>query len=652
MPNNLLNRWHGHHILWGFMLFIGLSAILFYYEWVFGVGGLVLGGLLALYVTRAEKAFHKELNRYLATLSRRIKKAGNQALQEMPIGVIIYDEDKRIEWHNSFLNQMLAKESIIGEPLGEVFPDLKKKEKIISTRLHIDHRIYQAQVNENERLIFIHDITEQTEIQQRYQEEKLGIGIVLLDNLDEATQGMDDQIRSVTLAKVTNAINEWAQQNNVYLRRLASDRHMFLMNQKELTNLEQGRFGILDDVRDMTADQKVPITLSIGVASGASSISELGRLAQSSLDMALGRGGDQVAVKFGDRTSFYGGRTNAVEKRTRVRARVIAHALRDLIKESDKVILMGHKIPDLDSIGAAIGLLKGVQAHNKEGYIIVETMSPSIQRFIDTVVAEEKLSRWFITPEQALQMATPRTLAVVVDTHKAGMLAEPRILQHTNRIVVIDHHRRGEDYLQDAMLIYMEPYASSTCELVTELLQYIHDRLSLGVQEATALLAGMMMDTHNFSLRTGSRTFDAASFLRTCGADMGIIQILQKEDLTTYVNKADMIKHAEILYERVAIAVAEPGKKNSQILIAQAADTLLNMSGVIASFVIGERTDGMIGISARSTGELNVQVIMEQMNGGGHLSNAATQFEGTLDKAEAWLRDILAKTMMEEGISE
>lgn len=202
------------------------------------------------------------------------------------------------------------------------------------------------------------------------------------------------------------------------------------------------------------------------------------------------------------------------------------------------------------------------------------------------------------------------------------------------------------------MLIYMEPYASSTCELVTELLQYIHDRLSLGALEATALLAGMMMDTRNFSLRTGSRTFDAASFLRAGGADMGMIQQLQKEDLKTYVNKADMIKHAEILYERIALAVAEPGKKNSQVLIAQAADTLLNMSGVMASFVISERPDGMIGISARSSGELNVQLIMEQMNGGGHLSNAATQLEGTLGKAEVWLKEILAKTMMEEGMKE
>lgn len=652
MPKNLLNRWHGHHILWGFALLIGLSAILMVYEWPFGVAGLTLSGLLAFYVTRAERAFRKELNRYLATLSQRIKKAGNQAVQEMPIGIILYDEEKRIEWHNTFLGHMLGKSTVIGEALGDLIPDIKKKDRVASAQFSLGDRIYQAQVKEQERLVFIHDVTEQAELSQKYLEEKLSIGIVLLDNLDEATAGMDDQIRSVTLAKVTSALNEWAQQNNVYLRRLASDRHLFLMNQKALTALEQSRFGILDDVRDMTADQKVPITLSIGIASGTSSISELGRLAQSSLDMALGRGGDQVAVKSGDRTSFYGGRTNAVEKRTRVRARVIAHALRDLIKESDKVILMGHRLPDLDSIGAAIGLLKGVQAHNKEGYIVVETISSSIQRVMDAVAAEGKLAKYIITPEQALQMATPRTLAVVVDTHKAAMLAEPRILGQTNRVVVIDHHRRGEDYLQDALLIYMEPYASSACELVTELLQYIHERLSLGALTATALLAGMMMDTRNFSLRTGSRTFDAASFLRASGADMAMIQQIQKEDLQTYVKKADMIKHAEILYDKIAIAVAEPGKRNSQVLIAQAADTLLSMSGIMASFVIGERLDGLIGISARSNGELNVQLIMEQMNGGGHLSNAATQCEGTLDKAESRLKEILAKTMMEEGINE
>jgi len=651
MPKKLLNRWHGRHVFGALAGLVLLSFLLFQQDWRLAAAGLVLTAILGFYTVRAEKAFRMDLNRYVATLSNRIKKAGNLVLQEMPIGILLYDEDKRIEWHNPFIGQIVGKSSVIGEPLGEVVPAMKKKDKDALMEFLIDGKIYQGLIKENERLIFIRNITEEAELRQKYEDEKLAIGIVLLDNMEEATQGMDDQTRSILLAKVTSVMNEWAQQNGIYLRRLSSERHLLLMNQRSLQELEHDRFGLLDDVRDMTAEQKVPITLSIGVASGSENITELGQLAQSSLDMALGRGGDQVAVKVGDKTSFYGGRTNAVEKRTRVRARVIAHALRDLIKESDNVVIMGHKLPDLDSIGAAIGVLKAVQAHKKEGFIIVDCVSPSIQMLMNELQEEKQASR-FITPEQATQITTARTLAVVVDTHKSSMVAEPRVLAQTNRVVVIDHHRRGEDYLQDAMLIYMEPYASSTCELVTELLQYIHERLTLGALEATALLAGMMMDTKNFSLRTGSRTFDAASYLRRSGADLGMIQQWQKEDLSTYVSKADIIKHAEILYDRIAIAAAEKGKRHNQVLFAQVADTLLNMSGIIASFVIGERTDGLIGISARSTGDINVQLVMEQMGGGGHLSNAATQVVGEIGEVTERLKKILAKMMMEEGLAE
>jgi c-di-AMP phosphodiesterase-like protein len=379
---------------------------------------------------------------------------------------------------------------------------------------------------------------------------------------------------------------------------------------------------------------------------------DLGQMAQMSLDMSLGRGGDQVTVKVGQRLSFYGGRTNAVEKRTRVRARVIAHALRDLMKDSDKVVIMGHRFPDMDSIGAAIGVLKAVQVVGKEGYIVLEGVNPSIQKLMEAITMDEKLNRWFITTEQAMQITTQRSLAVVVDTHKASMVAEPKLLQLTHRIVVVDHHRRSEEFIHDATLVYMEPYASSTCELVTELLQYVNDKLSMEVLEATVLLAGIVVDTKSFSLRTGARTFEAASFLRRNGADSSLIQRLLKEDLESYIQKAEIIKHTEIIYEHVALAIAEPNRKYSQLMIAQVADTLLNMTQIMASFVISERQDGLIGISARSTGQMNVQVIMERLGGGGHLTNAATQLEGTLEDATKRLKQILEEINQEEGLFE
>lgn len=654
MPRHLLKRWHGRHMIWAFVLMAWMVFILFLYEWLSGLVALFLFGALVYYMLVAERAFEKDLYDYVSTLSHRVKRAGHEVIHELPIGILLYSEEKTIEWHNPFVGKMTGTESVVGEPLHEIFPDLKnKKDKDEDFMIKVQDRVYQVILKSEERLIYFQDITSEKDLQQRYQQGKPAIGVVMMDNLEEATQGMDDQTRSIMLAKVTGEINEWAQRHKLFLRRTASDRYLIFMDQRALQQLEQTRFEILDEVRDLTIDQKVPFTLSIGIASGVDSLVELGTLAQTSLDIVLGRGGDQAAVRAGQRLSFYGGRSNAVEKRTRVRARVISHALRDLIKESDKVLVVGHKLPDMDALGAAIGVLKAVQWSNKEGYIVLEGSNPSIDKLMEVLYEDEKFKNSFLTPEHALPMITPRTLVVVVDTHKASLLAEPRLVQQTHRIVVVDHHRRGEEFLSDAVLIYMEPYASSTCELVTELLQYFHDRVSLDSMEATALLAGITVDTKSFSVRTGARTFEAASFLRRNGADAGLIHRVLKEDLETYVRKAEIIKHADILYDHIAVAVTEPNRTYPQLLIAQVADTLVNMTDIMASFVIGERPDGLINISARSHGQINVQVVMERLGGGGHLTNAATQLENTtVSEAAERLKHVLSEIEAEEGLFE
>lgn len=653
MPKFLLKRWHGLHIVWIFILMAVLSLVLMIFQWVIGVIALILGCVLGYYTLQAERAFRKELGAYVLTLSHRVKRASSEVINELPIGIILYNEDKVIEWHNPFVARMLSKETLIGEPLYDAFPGLKaRKEKEIKLELTSGKRIYEVQFKPDERLLYMTEITEHKSLLARYEEERLALGIVMMDNLDEATQGLDDQTRSIMMAKVTGEITEWAQKHQLYLRRTASDRYLILMDQRGLKALEQSRFEILDEVRDITIDNKLPLTLSIGIASGTTSLGELGQWAQLALDMALGRGGDQTAVKLGERLSFYGGRSNAIEKRTRVRARVISHALRDLIKDCDKVMIMGHRNPDMDSIGAAIGVLKMAHLSNKEGYIVLEGVNPSIHKLMETIYEDGKLNRWFITPEQAMQITNGRSLAVVVDTHRASMVPEPKLLQLTPRKVVFDHHRRSEEFIQDATLVYMEPYASSTCELVTELLQYFNDRMTMGILEATALLAGIVVDTKSFSLRTGARTFEAASFLRRNGADSALIQRLLKEDLDQYIQKAEIIKNAVVIYDHIALAVNEPGRKYSQLLIAQVADTLLTMTGIMASFVISERQDGLIGISARSLGQMNVQLVMERMGGGGHLTNAATQLESTIAEATLRLKQVLSEIDAEEGLFE
>ncbi|WP_028608651.1 DHH family phosphoesterase [Paenibacillus harenae] len=653
MPKFLVTRWHGMHQIWAFILLALMTVALAWFEWLLGLIALVLTAALGVYTVLAERAFRKDLKSYLGTLSYRVKKAGNDVITELPFGIIVYNEERTVEWHNPYIAEVLDQESVIGIPLAELFPTLQQvKERDSAIEATIGSQVYQLIFKQKERILYVKNITDLWQLGRKYDDERLVLGVVMIDNLEEVSQGLDDHQRSSMLSKVTAEITEWAQKYHIYLKRLTSDRFLLVTDQKTLKQLEHSRFVVLDEVREITGDHKIPVTLSIGFAAGAEHIIELGQWAHTSLDIALGRGGDQAAVKVGSRQSFYGGKSNAVEKRTRVRARVVAHALRDLMRESHNIIIMGHKMPDMDAIGAAIGVLKAAQLFGKEAYIVLEGVNPAIQNMMEMIKEDEKLSKRFVSPEQALALITPQTLAVVVDTHKVSMVKEPKLLSMTERIVVVDHHRRSEEFISNAILIYMEPYASSTCELVTELLQYIHDRVVLDIRESTALLAGITVDTKSFSLRTGARTFEAASFLRRSGADSMLIQRMLKEDLEEYVRKADIIKHAEVLYEHVAIAVTEAGRTYSQLLIAQSADTLLNMTDILASFVIAERSDGLIGVSARSLGDMNVQVVMERMGGGGHLTNAAAQLEGTVQEVAERLKQVLSEIESEEGLFE
>jgi len=668
MPKFLQRRWHGYHTVWAFMLLLALIIIVSVYNWALGVVSLFLAGTLCFYMLKTEISFRRNLVEYINGLTFRIKRVEGEAVSMLPLGIILFSEDRTVEWNNRYAGDIFARKSLVGEPLLELLPDMQSffttnvsgkrdvhKEGVLhDTRIEltVDERFYQAVIIPSERILYMYDITELVVLRERYEDEKLAIGIVMMDNLDESAQGMDDQQRTSLIAKVASEITEWSKQFDVYLRRLSSERYLMLLNHRSLQALEESRFVILDEIREMTADLKVPMTLSIGMAFGADSASELGALAQSSLDMALGRGGDQAAVKAGQRLSFYGGKSNAAEKRTRVRARVIAHALRDLMQESDRVLILGHRTPDIDAVGAAIGLLRAAQMYNVEASIVMETPNPSITNMMEQIRKDDELFKSFITTEQSLQVMTEHTLLIVVDTHKASMTMEPRLVQYASRIVVVDHHRRGEEFINDAVLVYLEPYASSTCELVTELLQYIHEKVKISPLDATMLLAGITVDTKHFALHTGSRTFEAAGFLRRNGADTVLIQRMLKEDLQEYISKAEIIKHARMIYDQIALVVTAPGMKIPQLLIAQTADTLLGMTNVVASFVISERPDGLISISARSLGRMNVQVVMEKMGGGGHLSNAAVQLEGTCKEAEARLLQVLAEIESKEGLFE
>ncbi|MBU8881265.1 DHH family phosphoesterase [Bacillus sp. FJAT-29790] len=644
MPSYLEKRSIRYPIFGLMGITVVLLGILAYYNWIISIIGILLIGLPFYFLFKLYFLQRKETEEYISTLSYRVKKVGEEALMEMPIGIMLINDDYYIEWTNPFLTSCFDEDTLVGRSLYDVgdflIPLIKQEVETEIITLH--DRKFRIIHKREERLLYFFDVTEQKEIEKMYREERTVLSIIFLDNYDELTQGMDDQTRSSLNNIVTSILNKWATDNGVFLKRISSERFIAIFNEQILQFLEKEKFTILDEVREITSKQNVPLTLSIGVGTGVSSLPELGILAQSSLDLALGRGGDQVAIKqTNGKVKFFGGKTNPVEKRTRVRARVIAHALKELITESDKVIIMGHKHPDMDAIGAAIGIQKIAQMNQREGYVVInfQEIDIGIQRLMKEIQKNEILFSKFISPAQALEMATDDTLLVVVDTHKPSMVIEEKLIHKLDNIIVIDHHRRAEEFIKNPLLVYMEPYASSTAELVTELLEYQPKHGKIEMLEATALLAGIIVDTKSFSLRTGSRTFDAASYLRAQGADTVLVQKFLKEDVDNYIKRAKLIEKVNFYREGIAIAMGMPDEEIHQVLIAQTADTLLTLDGVVASFVISKRSEHVIGVSARSLGDINVQVIMENLEGGGHLTNAATQLtDVSLDEVEERLK--------------
>ena len=624
--------------------------------WI-GLVYIVVAGALLYYGWTVEKIIYVETEKYIESLSFRMKKVGEEAFLHMPVGILLINDDYKVEWANPFMLNATNAESLIGEnifELSEGLASIAKPEELRETTVTIGEHKYRVYSKPEEKLLYFFDVTEQLEIETQYFDDRTVIAILFIDNYDEITQPMDDQMRGITNSTITSIINEWAAQYGIFAKRVSSDRFLAVLNESILTKLEQKKFSILDDIREKTLQKNLSLTLSIGVGAGTPSLTELGELAQSSLDLVLGRGGDQVAIKQPDgKLRFYGGKTNPVEKRTRVRARVISHALRDLIQESDQVFVMGHKNPDMDSLGAAIGVRKMAEMNRVDGYVILNfhELNGSVHRLMDEIKSKSGFYDKFISSDEALSMMTHKSLLVIVDTHKPTMVIDSRLFNRTEKVVVIDHHRRGEEFLDSPTLVYMEPYASSTAELVTELLEYQPKNAKITSLEATSLLSGIIVDTKSFTLRTGARTFEAASYLRTHGADTILIQRLLKEDIDTYIERSKLVQTVKFVKPGVAIAHGEDNRVYDSVLIAQTADILLTMKDVAASFVIAHRQDGLIGISARSLGDINVQLIMEKLGGGGHLTNAATQMEAnSIDEVKGYLTNAIIEVL--EGSNE
>ena len=590
-----------------------------------------------------------KMDHYVDNLSGHISAGSNKAIKRMPIGLVVIDADDHIEWINQYMSEHLET-NVISEPVNEVFPNiLKQLERVQEIEIEHGQYHYHVRYSEEEHCLYFFDITEEVHTNELYEESKPIIATLFLDNYDEITQNMNDTQRSEINSMVTRIISRWATEYNIYFKRYSSDQFVAYLNQKILAEIEDSNFEILSQLREKSIGYRAQLTLSIGVGEGTEDLIELGELSQSGLDLALGRGGDQVAIKnMNGNVRFYGGKTDPMEKRTRVRARVISHALKDILTEGDKVIIMGHKRPDLDAVGAAIGVSRFASMNNLEAYVVLneEDIDPTLSRVMEEIDKKPELKERFVTSDEAWDMMTSKTTVVVVDTHKPEMVLDENILNKANRKVVIDHHRRGESFISNPLLVYMEPYASSTAELVTELLEYQPTEQRLSRLESTIMYAGIIVDTRNFTLRTGSRTFDAASYLRAHGADTILTQQFLKDDVDTYINRSELIRTVEVQDNGVAIAHGSNDKIYHPVTVAQAADELLSLEGIEASYVVAKREDNLIGISARSLGGINVQLTMEALGGGGHLTNAATQIKGvTIEEAIEQLQQAITEQM-------
>ncbi|WP_283679488.1 DHH family phosphoesterase [Lentilactobacillus sp. Marseille-Q4993] len=593
-----------------------------------------------------------DTNRYIEDLSYRIHRGEQEALLEMPIGVMVLNDSRMIEWANPFLLQYFEGENILDKKLEDVDGDLSqllmkyqddKEFHTITWRNRKFTMLVQSEYN----TVYLLDITRYAQLEERYLDEQISVGQIFLDNYDEVTQSMTDQEISNLSNYITNELASWSQRYGMYLKQIDDD-HFFLMAYaKSLAAVENDKFNILDTVRESTSKQNFPLTLSIGISYGEEDLNSLADQAQSNLDLALGRGGDQVVVKSLEGTArFYGGKTNPMEKRTRVRARMISQALNELMKESDQVFVQGHERPDMDSLGACLGIRRIAQMNNKQCWIVLDkgNVHSDIQRLLEEIKNYPEINDAIISPEEALSKATDSSLMIMVDHSKPSIsMAENVYDRLSKRVVIIDHHRRGEEFPENPMLVYIEPYASSTCELITEMFEYqSHDEEPINKIEATAMLTGIFVDTQSFSMRTGTRTFDAASYLRSTGADSNDMQQLMKENVDNYLERNHLISMVEFFNSDMAMIVGEEDRVYDSVTAAQACDSLLTMNGVDASFIITKRTDGLVGVSARSTGKINVQIIMERMGGGGHLSSGATQIG---DKTVAEVRELLLETI-------
>ncbi len=634
--------------------------VMFFYNKYIAIIGLVLFITMLIYNWINSRTRDKRLRKYMDELSLNVDSAAGNAILNLPLPLTLVDFDGNVTWYNTKFADMVTEEYLIGKDISSITPDVTAEKLITGEEIKgikIGDKVYNlissiTEVDKGKRNSYIFmlywiDVTEYEELKELYSDEITNVAVIQVDNYDDVMSETKEEKRPFVASEIERKINLWASRMNGLIKKYSTDKYIVVFKQRYLGNLEAKRFSILDDVREIEEGNKIPATLSIGVGVSGKNLAQLEEYAYSSLELALGRGGDQAIVRKNGNFEFYGGKTKAVEKRNRVKARLIAHGLRPIIDESSKVIIMGHKNPDMDAYGSAIGMYRAVINRGKEAYIVMNNINVSIKNI--HAVFEDKDEYKFINSQRALELMEEDALVIVVDTNRPSFTECPELLTKEARVVVIDHHRMGAEFIENAMLKYLEPYASSASELVTEILQYMESKVVIEKIEAEALLAGISVDTKNFTFQTGVRTFEAASLLRRYGADTTVVRQFFQDEMDMVISKSGVVTNAEDIGREIALSINEQPIENIQLALAQGADELLNIRGISTSFAMGMGEDGLIYISARSLGDVSVQLIVEKLGGGGHMGMAGAQLRDmSLEEARKLLIDTINEYFEEE----
>lgn len=632
-----------------------LNYIIYEYNYRMGILMIAISVMLIAILMAEEYAKAKEIKRQSALDILKLRQ--EKEINSSPILFVVLSASGEIIWGNSKFSQICQVDSLQNKSIGELMGlDVKSlKEESGEVELESKKKSYYGTYSrqntcQGEEVIklYLIDITRKQNEIKEHEETRLAVGLIYVDNFEDIFGAESNIDQSKSLAKLDDLIYVLANRINGFVEKVDEYKYLVLFENRYLNFLESRKFEILDEVKDIDFGGRLPLTISIGIGFEGKTIKETYKYAKSAMDVALGRGGDQAVVKSNEKLEFYAGKTKAVEKRAKVKARVVSHALKEIIDQSDTIFIMGHKSPDLDCFGAAIGMYRVVKTRGKDAYIVLDKVTESIRLIYDNLKKDHsEYIENIVSPKDTKKLIDENSLCIIVDTHKLGYLEFEGLLKKVKNVVIIDHHRLGKDVIADTIISYIEPYASSTCELVTEIIYYIAEDAKLQKVEAEALLAGIALDTKNFSIKTGVRTFEAASFLRRKGADTEIVRKLFRTSVEDLKLKATAIESAEVIAGCVAIAKFHERTGSANLIAAQVADELLNTTTIKASFVLC-LIDDSVHISARSVDEFNVQYIMEQLGGGGHLNAAGARIkDASIDECIEKIKELIEENTKE-----